>query len=501
MSESKKPARSEKEILREMNALQTHIGISVHGVDYLIENGAPANLIGLFMEKLNRQLAEVVAKMTGGDADAIADKEKRTPEQERLMLEISIRDTGARMERFFQSDYNEAYRIIEKRYAGDRKGRLTDEEMEALFYIPQYFFASHPGLEALDSGNLGDKEKEELTAMIDAAIAIKAGAPRKSILEAVSAAIGVKLQGNLGQTVKLEKLSSLIPTKHVMPNNRLTNELIKDMVDTGIYDLAVAGKGKSTVTTVCVLTYEGDNVKLTGKQSFTEYDRNVYNAVTSLFVYGDESHIVTPAMVYRAMVNMTETESPGPQQIGAVTRSLDKMRFIRARVDCTEELKRRGASIDGEQITGGMIDTYLLTAEALTVETGSKKVKAYRIVKTPILYEYSRLVKQVLTIPAKLLDVKEDGQRVKNTEQRIAIKGYLLRRIEVMKGKTKQSNRILFDAIYSAAGEENPNDMEKKRIREYVFTALDYWQEQDYIKSYTLLRNGTTYTGIDITPS
>lgn len=505
MNERKQPAAEGGDILRDMSNLQVHIGISVHGIDYLMDNGAPANLIGLFIEKHNRQLAEAVAQLTGGNADEIADAKKRTPEQEKLMIEVSARATAARMKSFFESDYEAAYNIIEKRYSGDRKDPLSDDEMEALFYIPQYFFARHPELEAMDNGNLGDAERAELTALIDKALEIRASDPRKSLLEAISAAIGVKLDASkasgIGKRIKLEQLSSLIPTRHVIPNNKLTNQLTDDIIDTGSYELTVAGKGKNAVTTICVLTYEGDNVKLTGRQSFTEYDRNVYNAVTSLFVYGDEAHIVTPAMVYRAMVNMTETETPSAQQIGAVTRSLDKMRFIRARVDCTEELKRRGASVDGEQITGGMIDTYLLTADAVTVEAGGKKVKAYRIIKTPILYEYSSLIKQVLTVPAALLDVKAEGQRVKNTEQRIAIKGYLLRRIEVMKGKTKQSTHILFDAIYSATGEESPNDIEKKRIREYVFTVLDYWQEQGHITGYSSLRSGTTYTGIDVMPA
>lgn len=468
-------------------------------VDYFMDNGAPANYIGLLIEKHNRQLAEAVAQLTGGNADEIADAKKRTPEQEKLMIEVSARATAARMKRFFESDYEAAYNIIEKRYSGDRKDPLSDDEMEALSHIPLHFFARHPELEAMDKGNLGDAERAELTALIDKALEIMASDPRKSLLEAISAVIGVKL--GAARIIKPEQLSSLIPTRHVIPNNKLTNQLTEDIIDMGSYELTVAGKGKNAVTTICVLTYEGDNVKLTGRQSFTEYDRNVYNAVTSLFVYGDEAHIVTPAMVYRAMVNMTETETPSAQQIGAVTRSLDKMRFIRARVDCTEELKRRGASVDGEQITGGMIDTYLLTADAVTVEAGGKKVKAYRIIKTPILYEYSSLIKQVLTVPAALLDVKAEGQRVKNTEQRIAIKGYLLRRIEVMKGKTKQSTHILFDAIYSATGEESPNDIEKKRIREYVFTVLDYWQEQGHIKGYSSLRSGTTYTGIDVMPA
>lgn len=378
-------------------------------------------------------------------------------------------------------------------------GYLTAEDSIAIHMITLYFFATHKDIDLWESGGIGEAERDTLRGCFNKALEIRRDNPRLSLIQATGEAIGVKL--DTSDVIKLEQLSSLIPTRHVIPINKLANQLTDDMIDTGSYALTVAGKGRNTVTTLCVLTYEGDNVKLTGRQSYTEYDRNVYNAVTSLYVYGDKAHIVTPAQVYRAMVNMTETETPSDQQIEAVTRSLDKMRFIRARVDCTEELRRRGANLDGEQITGGMIDTYLLTADAVTVMTGGQTVKAYRIIKTPILYEYSRLVKQVLTVPAALLDVKAEGQRVKNTEPRIAIKGYLLRRIEVMKGKTKQSNHILFDAIQKAANIEKADRKEKERMRKYVYTVLDFWKEQGYIKEYTLLKEGTTHTGIDVTPT
>lgn len=509
MSESKKPAAGKGgDVLRLMDRVAISMGLLQNPEDYLIDNGAPAGVLEAYLNSQFSMIVKAAAKATGADEEQLADKTRRTPEQERVMMEISGRYTIARMNKYLDSDYLLANNKLkeaakEKGYA-DSEASINPETgvsdlEQAVNYIVRYFFALHTELDPREGGKLEEKHFSELLTLLDKALAIKAGKPHKPYLEAVGEAIGVNLEA--ARIIKLEQLSSLIPTRHVMPNNKLTNTLTDDIIDTGSYELTVAGKGKNAVTTVCVLTYEGDNVKLTGRQSFTEYDRNVYNAVTSLFVYGDEAHIVTPAQVYRAMVNMTETETPSAQQIGAVTRSLDKMRFIRARVDCTEELRRRGANLDGEQITGGMIDTYLLTADAVTVMTGGKTVKAYRIIKTPILYEYSSLVKQVLTIPAKLLDIQEGGQRVKNTEQRIAIKGYLLRRIEVMKGKTPQSNHILFDAIYTAAGEESPSDMEKKRLREYVFTVLDYWKELGYIKGYSRLRSGTTYTGIDVTPA
>ncbi|MBQ3461968.1 MAG: hypothetical protein IJH36_02475 [Clostridia bacterium] len=299
----------------------------------------------------------------------------------------------------------------------------------------------------------------------------------------------------------LPQLSSIIPQKHLIPNNKLANSLTKDIIDAGAIDLVVSGRGKSEITTRCVLSYEGENVKLSSRQPFTEYDRQVADAVTSLYEYGDESHIVTAATVYRAMIHATETETPSPQQIGAVTRSLDKMRFVRVQIDCSEELTRRKLSLNGAQVTGGKIDTYLLALDKLEVTAGGQKVTAYKVIKTPILYDYSRLTGQVITVPAALLDIRDkNGAKVANTERRIAVKGYLMRRIERMKGKTgnRQSRHILYSDLYENVCEGEPSEKEQRLIREYVGLVLESWKRDKYITGYTELTQGRKKTGVDI---
>lgn len=299
----------------------------------------------------------------------------------------------------------------------------------------------------------------------------------------------------------LPQLTSIVPQKHLIPNNKLANSLTKDIIDAGAIDLIVSGKGKSEITTRCILSYEGENVKLSSRQPFTEYDRQVADAVTSLYEYGDESHIVTAATVYRAMVHATETETPSPQQIGAVTRSLDKMRFVRVQIDCSEELTRRKLSLNGAQVTGGKIDTYLLALDKLEVTAGGQRVTAYKVIKTPILYDYSRLTGQVLTVPAALLDIHDKtGAKVANTDRRIAIKGYLMRRISVMKGKNsdRQSKHILYDSIYEEIGSTDLTRRDQQLIREYIGLVLDSWEREGFIKGYTELTTGRKKTGVEI---
>lgn len=300
----------------------------------------------------------------------------------------------------------------------------------------------------------------------------------------------------------LPKLQSLIPQKHLIPNNKLANSLTKDIIGAGIIELKVSGKKEPELLTRCILNYEGDNVKLSSRQPFTEYDRNVADAVTSLYEYGDSSHIITAAQVYRAMVHATKTETPSAQQIGAVTKSLDKMRFVRVQIDCSQELTRRKVSLNGAQVTSGKIDTYLLALEKIEVTAGGQRVSAYKIMKPPILYEYSSLTRQVLTVPAALLDVRDNtGVKVSNTELRIAAKGYLLRRISVMKGKSgaRQSHTIKYSSLYEeVCPGQTLRRVEQQRLRDYTAIVLENWTWKGFISGYTETLQGNKKIGVEI---
>ena len=357
---------------------------------------------------------------------------------------------------------------------------LTDEYHDDIVQAIRYF------LRYIETGKSEKGDAQQVAIIIKTAIDAALKNPNLELEEEVRQA--------------LPQLTSILPQKHVMPNNKLANKLTSfensHLIDAKKIDLVVSGRGKTEVKTRCILSYEGDSVTLSSRQPFTEYDRNVADAVTSLYEYGDPSHIITPATVYRAMVHQTNRETPSAQTLGAVTRSLDKMRFVRVLIDCTKELKSRKANLDGAQITGGKIDTYLLALEKIEVMASGKKVTAYKIIKAPVLYDYARLTNQVLTVPAKLLDVPNQS----NSEQRIAIKGYLLRRIKVMQGRTPQSNRILFEKVFEAAGKLDATKTEKRRIREYTAAVLDYWKAERFIKGYTIAKDGNSVIGIDIQP-
>ena len=476
-------------------------------------------------------LVKEVADQTGADPAQIADKDTRTAEQQQALLEAYARRQIARMDKFFDSDYMKVVRAL--------------DEVDSLFEEPAdpdvigvkesfilYYFTTRPDIRPSEAGQFTQADKEALIAQYKRFEAFivkyfdgveRANAARDGEWTAALEAFIADENPADAQEI-IEHLTSVLPEKYVVPNNKLANTMTRGIIDIGRITLEESRRGaKKLVETTCILTYEGDNVHLSGRQPFTEYDRNVYNAVSSLYVYGDQSHVVTPAMVYRAMTGLTDSEKPTAGQLAAVTRSLDKMRFIRARIDCTEELKMRRITLNSKQINGGEIDTYLLTADAIKVQAGGQTVRAYRIIKTPILYEYAAAVKQVLTLPASVLDVKEisemtvDGAnnltiraRLPNTESRILIKGYLIRRIEGMKGKNGLNNPViaLYDyqrdgethqGLYSIAGNPDPTRTEANRIRDNAEKMLAYWAATGYIKSFEAQTERKKITGYKIT--
>lgn len=469
-------------------------------------------------------LVKEVADQTGADPAQIADKDTRTAEQQQALLEASARRQIARMDKFFESDYMKVVRAL------DEVDSLFDEPadpdvigVKESFIL--YYFTTRPDIRPSEAGQFTQADKEALIAQYKRFEAFivkyfdgveRANAARDG--EGTAALEAFIAEENPADAQEIiEHLTSVLPEKYVVPNNKLANTMTKGIIDIGKITLEESRRdAKKLVETTCILTYEGDNVHLSGRHPFTEYDRNVYNAVSSLYVYGDQSHVVTPAMVYRAMTGLTDSEKPTAGQLAAVTRSLDKMRFIRARIDCTEELKMRRITLNSKQINGGEIDTYLLTADAIKVQAGGQTVRAYRIIKTPILYEYAAAVKQVLTLPASVLDVKElnpggsIGARLPNTESRILIKGYLIRRIEGMKGKNGLSNPVisLYDyqrdgethqGLYSIAGKPDADRKEMQRIREDAEKMLAYWTATGYIKAFEAQTERKKITGYKIT--
>lgn len=315
---------------------------------------------------------------------------------------------------------------------------------------------------------------------------------------------------------RLPHLESTLPSNHVIPNNKLANIMTagNDIFCAEGIDINV-GTPKKPVITNCILAFDENSPAIKNGESFSEYDRNVMNALVSLFLAGVKQPTIP--VIYRAMNGLSNSESPTTKQCESIIESIEKMRSIKIKIDFTNELNARGYTLNGQRLTRGEIDTRLLVASSLYIEGGGLSVLAYNIVEQPVLYTYASLSKQVITVSSSTLEIREVngngslGAHIPNTVARIGLRGYLIRRIEGMKGDNKLKSNVVklysytkgnnfHRGLYEAAGYHNPTREEMRRVRIDVERILLYWKHIGYITEFEKVVERNKITGYKITP-
>ena len=289
---------------------------------------------------------------------------------------------------------------------------------------------------------------------------------------------------------EIEILSSIIPEKYIIPNNRLINKMAKsEVVYNEEFDLRINPESKNVIITKVSLNYDDENIKIYDKDKrFTPYDRTVHNAICSLLEAGNNNF--TPEQVYRCMNGLEDSQYVSPQAVGSITKSIDKSRRIYAWINYSSEAKDYNKYIDN-----CIVEDYILSAKKITLEAGGKRVTGYKLNAKPILYEYAQVSGQVLTVPSKLLNTKDV---IKSTPEVIIIREYLIRRIEVMKKNKNQSNNILFQSVNKEIGHPEPTKQKAEKVRDTIKRLLDKFIELKYIKDFEFYKEGRAFKGVKI---
>lgn len=306
------------------------------------------------------------------------------------------------------------------------------------------------------------------------------------------------------ETEPLDEMAALVrqhtikPRKQIDPNSKVANRITEAALYSGAGALLdVSGrKEKGDVLTAVSLNYEGEGVSI--NKQLTQFDREVHNAVTTLFVAGNKN--ITIAQIWKQLSG--SNEKPNKPQADALRESIDKQRFTRVVIDYTAEARGRDLQdMEGNPVTSFVIDDYFLNATKARIETANgREVEGYVINRAPALYEHSQILGQVITYPAKLLDTSEAGQ---NTSENIVIKKYLLRRIGMLKGKSGErlSPRIKYTSVYKVAGYEgegSPDKKQRKRINDYVLECMKIWQAGGHVSGFQEYKEGRTRAGVEV---
>lgn len=289
----------------------------------------------------------------------------------------------------------------------------------------------------------------------------------------------------------VQELRSIIPKDVFITNSRVANEL-RHMSPNEEHTFTVGRRGNQLVEIKTTINFiDNKNIQLANNASVTAYDKIVHDAVCSLYAAGNETF--TPEMVYRAMNGMIQSEFVSPKSIKMIVDSLEKMRVTDIAIDYTEQLKMTNPAevVDLARVSGAM-----LMMQKVTVSTGGVTKWAYRLVASPIVYEYSKMIKQIIPIPLTLLNTKET---TRSTDTVIIIRQYILQRVELMKNKKNNMNSrvISYDSIYELL--DAPDDRKlRATIRSQTERLLDNYVRIEYITGYEIVKHGRAITGIQI---
>lgn len=268
------------------------------------------------------------------------------------------------------------------------------------------------------------------------------------------------------------------PAKFYIPNDKVTHKSFdgtNDLFQPGMVALWTGGKRDTPneIRASARLTFDQD---IHGLQGLNEWDYAVYGAITTLYEAGN--NFMTLAMIYRSMVKPTARLSQTMAKKIYDTVLLLTQTGIQ--IDSTDERKRYPnlAKRESARFVGHLIDGRILVHFSGTIQGRIiPDNTVLQVLAEPILYQYARLKRQVISGPMGMLCVPvNQNQRV------ITAKHYLIRRIQQ---KTKNKDvAILYRTLYEKVGINSSSRTKLSRFRKGVCELLNSWKKQEFIKDW-----------------
>ena len=484
-------AKSPEGIAQRMHALSFMLDYLKSPEDALSSYNLPG-AVEMLENWNSRHFARLVMRVaaeTGADPAQIADKERRTPEQQDALLQAAASEQIARFDAFFNSNYMQALTELQP-----IKGKYTDPEPQDDYSIKElaalYFFALHfPDLLPQNAQELTEEHLEEIRAIfarIDSFYADQTESgtkerTRQMFLDFVKA-----------DSPEPAHMLELLPRIMATPPDSLEYPI--DKINANIWeDLTAASKdspngqlafavektgSKKEATIFYSINFDEleklDGLKLT--KALTPFDKRVYIAVNA--IYAQSGQYMSAGQVFAAMGN---TGKPSKKQLEKVNESLTKMGAARVYLDNGQEI---GVNKGYRHFK---YDAPLLPFERVSAYINNALVEsAIHLFREPPLMTFAKERNQITTITKKLLE-----SPVNKTEGNLRIDDYLIERIARMKsGKGKTSRKMLYSTIYEKC--QIKTKMQRKRAPETIRRYLDYYKECDYITGYTEEQDGIT---------
>lgn len=430
-----------------------------------------------------------VAAETGADPAQIADKERRTPEQQDALLQAAAREQIARFDAFFNSNYIQALTELQP-----IKGKYTDPEPLDDYSIKElaalYFFALHfPDLLPQNAQELTGEHLEEIRAIFaridDYYTEQTEGGTKERTRQMFFDFVKTDSPEPAHTLELLPRIMATPPDSLEYPIDKINANIWEDLAaaakdsPNGQLAFAVEKTGSRKEATIFYSINFDELEKLDGlklTKALTPFDKRVYIAVNA--IYAQSGQYMSAGQVFAAMGN---TGKPSKKQLEKVNESLTKMGAARVYLDNGQEI---GVNKGYKHFR---YDAPLLPFERVSAYINNALVEsAIHLFREPPLMTFAKERNQITTITKKLLE-----SPVNKTEANLRIDDYLIERIARMKsGRGKTSRKMLYSTIYEKC--QITTRLQRHRTPETIRRYLDYYKECDYIAGYTEEQDGIT---------
>lgn len=445
-----------------------------------------------------KRLVETVAQETGADPAQIADKDRRTDEQQQALLLASAREQIRRMDAFNASNWMQAYKVLDaltpEYNAEPADGVYSMQEVTLL-----YFFATHPDIRPSDKAALTDaniKELQDFFGRIDAFYMAHKGDDDREILVNFLEQELAEIAPDIVESVRLKDFDFPVDkvNKHIW---RLLEEHSKG--DQIAFDVSARASKDPVLIYYAISFDELENQGITITKRLTAFEKRVYIAAGALYAIKGQKPFTYTELYYA----MGYTGKPGSNDLEKLAAAITKMGGARIYVDNQQEIAAK------YHYPRFRYDGYLLPMERVTaIVDGKITDAAIHLFREPPLIAFARQREQITQINIKLLQ-----SPASKTEANIALEDYLIERIaqarnerrklEKKRCKTDEERRkkaealdkdprILFATLYEHANITTVK--QKQRAPEKVKRILEHYKACSFIRDFEIDATGVTIT-------
>lgn len=540
-----------EELRKAIGTIELDLGLMAHGVDYLIDNGAPEELIEKYHRSYDKALARKAAELLHLEESILADPATRTEEQKRLMLEIAGAHQSEQIHRYLQSDFvktqlvidNKALSILQRqKYGEPKKAEPTEAEkklaegspeleaalerkteplprfgfddlpgdegtelQDALRILNLSFYASHPEFKPKEAGFIGEPELALVQAATEAYLAFHQ-ASGKPYSESIWDYFKPEERGLITEISQSDFFG--------LPVSKAWRKQT-DIARSGAagYDLNVGNKTKAGELFIEASISDKDGNPL----EIDELEKQVQRAIGNLI---DEARrlpiAVTPQQIYRAYARLPADATVTEQQAAEMEAAMDKLITAPGTINYKNQLEKhkrikQQADYDYSSPKAGY--------ESGTLITGSKKAlqahdgtwtKGYIIYEYPMFYKYSHVIGQIARVPNRFLlgagkpAIKADKRAgAQGTARSIAVKAEVLTRLRRMQER-KDSKKsyiplIRVDEVAADCGIEFTDRQVERNLRKNIGLYLEELRKEAQLKKFEEAKEGRKIIGFKIT--